>query len=144
MCDEDLSQVKTQNYIYFVKLFFRECNLTHMNRPLSLKETIEEKLPELFQNHVLCAGTDIGGQGSCKGDSGGPLMFRNRETNTWIQFALVQGAVRDCGDIDYPGIYLRLDDKEIFSFISSNSDIPKKMSLTLSTTDAQKGKVLFG
>ncbi len=111
-----------------------------MHSSLSLKDTITEKLPHLFQNHVLCAGTDVGGQGSCKGDSGGPLMFRNRETNTWIQFALVQGAVRDCGDIDYPGIYIRLDDSEIFSFISSTLDVPKSSSFK---AELQNGKVFF-
>jgi len=97
-----------------------------MNRPLSLNHTIQTKLPELFPSHVLCAGDDFGKQGSCHGDSGGPLLFHNWETNSWIQFALVQGAVKDCGDIDYPGIYIRLEDPSIFSFIHSFLESPSK------------------
>ncbi len=46
--------------------------------------------------------------GSCSGDSGGPLMYTNTEGGQkWIQIATVQGAVRNCGDEDYPGIYIR-------------------------------------
>ncbi len=90
-----------------------------MNRPLTLNDTIQKKLPDLFPNHILCAGSDVGGQGSCKGDSGGPLLFYDKDTDNWIQFALVQGVARDCGDIDYPGIYIRLEDPAIFSFIRS-------------------------
>jgi secreted trypsin-like serine protease len=97
-----------------------------MNRPLTLNATIQKKLPDLFPSHVLCAGVEFGTQGSCKGDSGGPLLLHNWETDSWIQFALVQGAVRDCGDIDYPGIYIRLDDWGIFSFIHSFFEIPSK------------------
>ena len=81
---------------------------------------IHEKIPELFQDHVLCAGTDVGGQGACHGDSGGPLMFLNRLNSSWIQFATVQGSVGDeCGDVDYPGIYVRLDHSSVLSFIAS-------------------------
>jgi len=75
-------------------------------------------LPQLFQSHILCAGTPIINQGSCYGDSGGPLMFLEVEqVQRWVQVALVQGAARDCGDIDFPGIYIRLDDPSIFNFI---------------------------
>jgi hypothetical protein len=30
----------------------------------------------------------------------------------------VEGGIRECGDIDYPGIFVRLEDLEIFGFIS--------------------------
>jgi hypothetical protein len=38
----------------------------------------------------------------------------------WIQIATVQGSVRNCGEIDFPGIYIRLDDPLVFNFIQSS------------------------
>lgn len=97
-----------------------------MNRPWSLIDTIQRQLPDLFPNHLLCAGDVIGTQGSCHGDSGGPLLYHDWETDSWVQFALVQGGIRDCGDKDFPGIYVRLEDPEIFSFIHSILDNTSK------------------
>jgi hypothetical protein len=41
--------------------------------------------------------------GSCKGDSGGPLLQLDEETRRWVQIATVQGGLGECGDIDFPG-----------------------------------------
>jgi hypothetical protein len=41
-----------------------------------------------------------------------------------IQIATVHGAVRECGDVDFPGIFIRLDDPKIWNFISSIFDNP--------------------
>jgi len=100
-------------------LFFSFCNTTHIQSTVSTKETIDKKLPQLFQNHILCVGADTGPQGSCKGDSGGPLMYRDSDKDHWIQIATVQGGIRDCGDVDFPGLYIRLDDPGVFKFIKS-------------------------
>ena len=105
---------------------FSFCNYTHTQSTISTKEIIAEKLPQLFQNNLLCAGVRTGGnQGSCKGDSGGPLMYQDfaGEASKWFQIATVQGSVRDCGDVDFPGIYVRLDDPSVFNFIKSNTFI---------------------
>ncbi len=47
-------------------------------------------------------------------------MYQDVEQDQrWSQIAIVQGAVRDCGDIDFPGIYIRVDDPSILNFIKS-------------------------
>ncbi len=68
----------------------------------------------------MCAGVANGIQGACKGDSGSPLMYNDLERDgRWIQIATVDGAIRGCGDPDYPGSFIRLDDPSIFNFIRS-------------------------
>jgi hypothetical protein len=56
----------------------------------------------------------------CRGDSGGPLMFLDRKIGRYILIAIVEGAIRDCGDVDFPGIYVRMDHPSILDFIESN------------------------
>jgi len=105
---------------YLPILFCSFCNQTHSKQTTEkIHGKITEKIPQLFQNHILCAGATIGSQGSCKGDSGGPLMYHDSLTDQWIQIATVQGAIRDCGDLEYPGLYIRIDNPDIFSFIKS-------------------------
>jgi hypothetical protein len=31
----------------------------------------------------------------------------------------VEGGIGDCGNIDYPGIYVRLEDPEVFEFLDN-------------------------
>ena len=44
-------------------------------------------------------------------------MIQDLETKRWIQIGTVQGAVGSCGDIEFPGIYVRLNDPAVSSFI---------------------------
>jgi hypothetical protein len=52
-----------------------------METTSSTKDLIQTTVPKLFQSSILCAGNDVGVEGSCKGDSGGPLMTKNRRQN---------------------------------------------------------------
>ena len=36
-----------------------------------------------------------------------------------IQIASVQGGISQCGSIDFPGIFIRLDDTKVHEFIHS-------------------------
>jgi secreted trypsin-like serine protease len=89
-----------------------------MKASTAVEKKIKGSIPQLFQDHLMCAGVDVGKQGACKGDSGGPLMYRDEE-GTFIQIATVEGGVGECGDKDYPGIFVRLDHPSIWEFISS-------------------------
>ena len=83
-----------------------------------MEKKIQEAIPQLFQGHLICAGDDEGNQGSCEGDSGGPLMYKD-DDGRYIQIATVRGAVGECGDRAYPGIFVRVDHPSVWSFISS-------------------------
>jgi secreted trypsin-like serine protease len=90
-----------------------------MKASLTLEDTIKDVIPQLFQDDLLCAGVSEGKQGSCQGDSGGPLMYKDDDSRKYIQIAIVEGGVGECGDKDYPGIYVRLDHPFIWNFIAS-------------------------
>ena len=57
-------------------------------------------------------------QGSCHGDSGGPLIIENTDThpNRHVQIGIVTGAAI-CGDEKFPGAYARIDHPDIWNFI---------------------------
>jgi hypothetical protein len=101
------------------------CNKTHI-REDSYKETIKKAVPDLFQSHLICAGTNDRSQGACKGDSGGPLQLYKSANYRYQQVGIVHGSVDTCvPPSSFPGIYTRLDDPAIFDFLK----------LTLQTSD---------
>ncbi len=46
-------------------------------------------------------------------------MYREDESGKFFQIATVRGAVGQCGDRDYPGIFVRVDHPSIWKFIYS-------------------------
>jgi secreted trypsin-like serine protease len=84
-----------------------------------MKQAIEYILPQLFQDHLMCAGEDEGHHGACKEDSGGPLMHKDNDLGKYIQIASFSNAVRQCGDKDYPEIFVRLNHPSVWNFIAS-------------------------
>ena len=59
------------------------------------------------------------GTGSCSGDSGGPLVFNDKlsKPSHYVQVGIVQGSAGECGNERFPGVYARLDDHKVLSFI---------------------------
>ena len=86
---------------------------------LQVNKTINDEIPQLFQDNLMCAGVNNGNVGACKGDSGGPLMYKDEDFEKYIQIGTVRGAVGECGEKDYPGIFVRVDHPSIWKFISS-------------------------
>ncbi len=97
------------------------CNQTHIREGEVMKD-IHNAAPDLFLNHLICAGTDIQSQGACKGDSGGPLQLFDFKNLRYQQVGIVHGSVHNCGQSSFPGIYVRLDDPAIFDFLKSGTN----------------------
>ena len=73
--------------IAFFYIFIRYCNTTHENVTPKIKDIVQTFLPQLFQPILFCAGYATSEQGSCKGDSGGPLMTYD-DTSNFIKIHL--------------------------------------------------------
>ena len=102
---------------------FSYCNTTHEKTSGKIAVAVGKFLPQLFQPNLLCAGYESAEQGSCEGDSGGPLMVFNTKLFQYFQVGLVSGGVSSCGDRDIPGYYTRLDHPEIGDFLHSPEKI---------------------
>ena len=64
-------------------------------------------------------GYEVGGYGACQGDSGGPIV-RFVTSGSFIRYILVgvvQGGVGTCGDSKIPGIFVRMEAREIGEFV---------------------------
>ncbi|XP_035226632.1 nuclear pore complex protein DDB_G0274915-like [Stegodyphus dumicola] len=59
-----------------------------------------------IRSNFVCAGYISGGQDSCEGDSGGPLMVQ-REDKRWVLVGTVSHGI-GCADPNLPGVYMRM------------------------------------
>ena len=80
------------------------------------------------------------GSGSCSGDSGGPLVFNDKLSNPprYVQVGIVQGGAGECGNERFPGLYARLDDYDVLSFIKKTA-----FGVDLSYIHIQRGPKAF-
>lgn len=64
---------------------------------------------EQFGDAIICAGNLAGGQDSCRGDSGGPLMIPINENQKFpfYQIGIVSWGI-GCAKPNSPGIYARV------------------------------------
>jgi len=80
--------------------------------------SIEESLPEKFNSPtVVCAnqfGTDLG---TCKGDSGGPMVQDDGVVVTLIGIVHGSGAIASCDGSRYPSIFTRVNHPAILNWI---------------------------
>jgi secreted trypsin-like serine protease len=71
-------------------------------------------------NRMICAGFSEGGKDSCIGDSGGPLFSYMANARAGLQTGIVSWGDNWCGRANSYGVYTRISDVEINSFIKSN------------------------
>ncbi|RWS29112.1 hypothetical protein B4U80_09967 [Leptotrombidium deliense] len=62
----------------------------------------------LDTNTTVCAGFENGEHDTCNADSGGPLMWFNRETKTWVLIGITSFGPPICGTPNKPGVYTRV------------------------------------
>uniref|UniRef100_A0A1A9UFJ9 CLIP domain-containing serine protease n=1 Tax=Glossina austeni TaxID=7395 RepID=A0A1A9UFJ9_GLOAU len=62
-------------------------------------------LPTLNEEHICAGGENL--VDSCRGDSGGPLGFRDKHFGhlRFIQFGVVSFGINTCGQVNLPGVY---------------------------------------
>jgi secreted trypsin-like serine protease len=94
------------------------------------------KMGDFISQNMLCAGFSLGEKGICDGDSGGPLIVFDNESNAWRQVGITSLTL-GCAQRNAFDVYTRLE--KFASFISENicsaSEIPDPVSLTLSVDD---------
>eukprot|EP00542_Grammatophora_oceanica_P008868 CAMPEP_0194037042 /NCGR_PEP_ID=MMETSP0009_2-20130614/9394_1 /TAXON_ID=210454 /ORGANISM="Grammatophora oceanica, Strain CCMP 410" /LENGTH=430 /DNA_ID=CAMNT_0038679035 /DNA_START=179 /DNA_END=1471 /DNA_ORIENTATION=- len=77
------------------------------------EETYENSGVLFSQSKMICAGVWGGGQSSCYGDSGGPLIIKGDDHSEDIQVGLVSFGI-GCGQPGYWGAYTRISEYENF------------------------------
>lgn len=93
------------------------------NNPALKSKLKSIKIPQVHSSHMCAVDTYNGkwsqlidahnhrhcllfkGGDACSGDSGGPLMYRNDQTDRYYAIGIVSGAMDECGDSRTPGFY---------------------------------------
>jgi secreted trypsin-like serine protease len=86
---------------------------------------------DLITPRMICAGLREGGRTPCNGDSGGPLMVFDSQTNRWLQVGIVSWGRSNCPAPFYYSVYARVS--EFSSWISEQ--IPNLATPTPPPTD---------
>ncbi|MCF7971772.1 MAG: serine protease [Methylococcaceae bacterium] len=107
-------------------------NLHQVELPLISNSACSAGMHEMINDNMLCAGDGSGLRDTCSGDSGGPLIVFDTESNSWRQAGITSWGY-GCANIGSYGIYTRA--KNYAAFISSQicsvPEVPISTSLKL-------------
>ena len=101
----------------------RYCNGSHTTDLSDYeRDRISTYLPNKFQSYMICAGYELGGGGSCKGDSGSPIFVLEARTDIvhYKQIGIVSGGIGECGSPKFPGVYTYLEDESVYQFVMNS------------------------
>ena len=80
-----------------------------MVKAMRLDPNVRHEITGIHKHH-LCAMDRHTGGGSCYGDSGGPLMYKNPDSNRFFQVGIVSGTYGGCNHTMAAGLYTRVTD----------------------------------
>jgi len=72
-----------------------------------LYENISQKIRLTISNDMMCAGLSEGGRDACQYDSGGPLVYYDRDEQRWLLIGVVSTGY-GCARAGFPGIYTKV------------------------------------
>lgn len=98
-------------------------DLREVDIPLISNETCKGVFGNNITSRMICAGFDLGGKGSCYGDSGGPLFGYYADARAGLQTGIVSWGVKSCAQAHTYGVYTRISNPEIRKFIYYHSGI---------------------
>jgi trypsin len=96
-------------------------NLLQVDVPLASNATCNTAIGGGITGRMICAGFVSGGKDSCSGDSGGPLFGYYGPARTGIQTGIVSWGVGLCGAPNTYGVYTRVSNPEVRTFIRNQS-----------------------
>lgn len=81
--------------------------------PLVSRENCELRIRDLdsfmrLDDSQVCAG-GVDKVDNCRGDSGGPLKYFNKQTSKYIQYGVVSYGMDRCGVKSVPGVYTNVE-----------------------------------
>jgi secreted trypsin-like serine protease len=101
--------------------------LRQVSVPIVSNATCNQSYGGDITANMICAGYVHGGQDSCSGDSGGPMMVPAVSGNGWLQAGVVSWG-QGCAEPGYYGVYTRV--AEFKDWIISHAGEPQSMPKT--------------
>ena len=113
------------------------CGQIHQGGSDKILPLLKSELPKGFNYKSSLSCAHHGGRSTCFGDSGGPVMLTRYSSPTdklklkhFEQIGVVQGSYnigcKSSGpNSDYPSIFTRLEQNEIYDFIQSKTDLSR-------------------